>query len=80
MTTDEALAMLTPAEIRIMRGVVDAGGSTKIAAHNLSLSRHTVRNCRSLVYQRLGVHSAAEAWIALGWLRLPPRLPPKKVR
>lgn len=64
---------LTDREREIMRAVLDAHGSTKVAAHALGLSRATVRNVRSICYAKLGVSGAHEFWLAIGWVRLPPR-------
>jgi DNA-binding NarL/FixJ family response regulator len=64
---------LSPRELEVMRTVVECGGSTKEAAHRLGLTRETVRNYRSIAYQRTGTSSATEFWAAMGWLRLPPK-------
>ncbi len=64
---------LTPRELEVMRVVVECGGSTKKAAHQLGLSRQTIQNYRTICYAKKGATNAGEFWAAMGWLRLPPK-------
>ena len=50
-------------------------GSMKGAAFYLGVGLQAVRNELSALYAVLGVHSAIEATVALGWTTLPPDLP-----
>lgn len=72
MTHEEAWARLTPREREVVRALVDRGGSTKEAAHELGLARHTVRNFRRDINERLGTSGLIEALTVLGLVRRPP--------
>lgn len=48
-----------------------AAGSVKDAARNLGIAPQTMKNHLASVYADLGVGSALEAALTLGWLRLP---------
>lgn len=62
---------LTERHWAVLRALADAGGSSKIAARELGISRATVRNHRTEIYRRLEVQSLTEAYRALGWLVVP---------
>ena len=64
---------LTDRELEVARVVVECGGSTKDAAQRLGVSRNGIRNHRSSCIRKAGVETSAEFWIAMGWMRIPPR-------
>lgn len=43
----------------------------KEAAHQMGVSVQTVKNHLSIAYHLLGVGSLVEAYLVLGWLRIP---------
>jgi DNA-binding NarL/FixJ family response regulator len=47
------------------------GMTVKEIAHDLGLSEQTVKTHSSNAYEALGAMNIAEAFIALGWLRVP---------
>ena len=47
------------------------GMTIKEIAHDLGLSQQTVKTHFSNAYEALGAMNVAEAFIALGWLRVP---------
>ncbi len=62
--------MISPQAERILR--LRAQGMTHLeAAHELGLSEATVRNYTDRAFRALDVHSATEAYVALGWLTVP---------
>lgn len=72
MTSEEALALLTPTEILVTKTLADSGGSSKETAFKLGISRNTIRHHRSNINAKLGTSSISEVWVVLGYLRLPP--------
>lgn len=71
MTPEEARNKLTPAEKHLIHILAESGGSTKEAAFRIGVSRHTVRNQRAHINEKLGTSSITEVWSLLGYLRVP---------
>lgn len=61
---------LTRRQAEVLRLMAQGKTQDQIASE-LSVHVQTVKNHRTGAYQRLGVSSMTEAYIALGWLRLP---------
>jgi DNA-binding NarL/FixJ family response regulator len=60
---------LTPAETEVLRDYVRLG-SYKDIAQERGTALHTIRCQIHNAYQKLGVESGIEAFVALGWLRV----------
>lgn len=60
---------LTPRELDILR--LCASSTEKETAESLNISVQTVKNHLSNAYRKLGVNRLSEAYLILGWLRLP---------
>ena len=61
---------LTPRQIEILR-LRAQGRLAKEVAGELGLSEVTVKNHATRAYERLNVETAIEAFLVLGWLRVP---------
>jgi DNA-binding CsgD family transcriptional regulator len=72
MTPADAWALLTGREQEVVRAIVKHHGSSKAAAHELGIARHTVRNHRTNIMAKLNVGSTLEAFAVLGIVRTPP--------
>lgn len=62
---------LTPAELRALR-LKAQGMTAREIAPRLSTSERTVKNQLYAAYSKLGAENITEAYLAMGWLRVPP--------
>ncbi|MGI3778551.1 MAG: PAS domain S-box protein [Janthinobacterium lividum] len=62
---DDGLAQLTERELEVL-GLLCTGAGNEAIAGRLGVSRHTVRNHLSAIYDKVGVHSRGEAIV---WAR-----------
>ena len=61
---------VTPHQMAVLQALARTG-DVQMAARQLGIAPNTVGKHRDNAYARLGVHSAREAWVVLGWLRTP---------
>ncbi len=55
----------TDRELEVLRAVTEPGATYETAAQSLGISTSTVRGTLRLLYVRLGVRSAGQAWRAI---------------
>lgn len=60
----------TPRQLEVLR-LLAQGLTDDEAARALGLSRQSVKNHKTELFRRMKVHSKVEAFIVMGWLRLP---------
>jgi DNA-binding NarL/FixJ family response regulator len=65
---------LTETDLATLAALVHAGGDQKLAAVRLGIRWSTIRNRLGRIYRRLNVRSQVEAFIEVGWLRVPETL------
>jgi DNA-binding CsgD family transcriptional regulator len=70
--TPETDTVLPVRSLEIFRRYVTSGGSQRNVAAHFGLSPQTVKNHLYALYQHLGVNSAMEAALVLGWVRVEP--------
>lgn len=61
---------LTARQDEVLRAIARTG-TAAMAARELGITESTAKVHRYEAYLRLGVNTQREAWIALGWMRLP---------
>lgn len=64
---------LTRAQIEVLKLYPYSGGTWKDVARVQGRSEQTVRNHVTSAFRRLGANNITEAYIRLGWLRVPKR-------
>ena len=64
---------LTAREIECLARYPFAGGTWKQVADQMGISPMTVRNLMGNAYWKLGARNITEAYVRMGWLRVPPR-------
>lgn len=60
----------TPRQLEVLR-LLAQGKNYRAVADELFISVHSVKNHATMVYDRMQVDSAIQAFIKLGWLRVP---------
>jgi hypothetical protein len=66
------MSALTPGEVEGLATYARTG-RLKIAAAELGVAEQTLKNQLRAAYDKLGVRGAYPAFVAMGWLQLPPK-------
>ena len=64
------IALLSNRQIEVLTARAQSD-SMRMAAFRLGITEDTIKNHLEAAYRALDVHSAIEAFRAIGWLRLP---------
>jgi DNA-binding CsgD family transcriptional regulator len=63
--------VLTKRQQEILELIARTGDNAPAAAAELGVSPRTIKNNLAVVFRTLGVHSLIQAYVKLGWLRVP---------
>lgn len=61
---------LLPRQFEALRTYAESGDQRR-AAQRMGIAYETHKNYMTAAYERLGVHSAIDAFRVMGWLRIP---------
>jgi len=63
--------MLTKVELALLEELARSGDTVLVVSLRLDMGYQTAKNHLTNVYRVLRVHSLTQAFIALGWLKVP---------